>query len=225
MGRPRPPLGPAASTRGLRWGVLAPVVVLVAGCAAPAALPEGALDDVRAAVERFRDPSVAEAEGFIRDPTDVCEVPANLGGDDTEAAMGIHYLHPERLGLPPGGTRLDVTATHTDFLEPAVLVYEPMEDGTLELVAVENLVSARAWARAGHDTAPRFHGVEWPLTPDDPARVIEAHYDLHLWLFRDNPRGATAPYNPAVTCRHHQRYMPMNHPMGDADHRDQHEHR
>jgi hypothetical protein len=27
-----------------------------------------------------------------------------------------------------------------------------------------------------------------------------AHYDLHVWLFKDNPEGLFAPTNPAVKC-------------------------
>ncbi|MBM3520056.1 MAG: hypothetical protein FJX63_04685, partial [Alphaproteobacteria bacterium] len=26
------------------------------------------------------------------------------------------------------------------------------------------------------------------------------HYDLHAWLFRDNPEGMFSPTNPNVTC-------------------------
>jgi hypothetical protein len=27
-----------------------------------------------------------------------------------------------------------------------------------------------------------------------------AHYDLHVWLFKNNPEGMFAPTNPAVKC-------------------------
>jgi hypothetical protein len=26
------------------------------------------------------------------------------------------------------------------------------------------------------------------------------HYDLHVWLWKDNPEGMFTPTNPAVTC-------------------------
>jgi hypothetical protein len=26
------------------------------------------------------------------------------------------------------------------------------------------------------------------------------HYDRHVWVFRDNPNGVFAQYNPKVTC-------------------------
>ena len=27
------------------------------------------------------------------------------------------------------------------------------------------------------------------------------HYDLHVWLFKDNPKGVFSAVNPAVSCR------------------------
>jgi hypothetical protein len=74
------------------------------------------------------------------------------------------------------------------------------------LVAVENLVFKWAWADAGHKEAPSFHGVKYELMEDDPmtkvdeAHMFEPHYDLHVWLFRDNPSGEFAPFNPNVSC-------------------------
>jgi hypothetical protein len=26
----------------------------------------------------------------------------------------------------------------------------------------------------------------------------------HVWVYRDNPNGVFAPFNPAVTCEHHR---------------------
>ena len=57
---------------------------------------------------------------------------------------------------------------------------------------------------------PTFHGRDWPLLRDDPATKVdeahgwEPHYEQHLWVFRDNPNGAYSPFNPNVTCRHHE---------------------
>jgi hypothetical protein len=31
-------------------------------------------------------------------------------------------------------------------------------------------------------------------------RAEDAHYDLHVWLFKNNPEGMFAPTNPAVKC-------------------------
>ena len=80
----------------------------------------------------------------------------------------------------------------------------------MALVAVENLVFQRAWHAAGHEGPPSFHGQPWdamadnPATPIDEAHGFEPHYDRHVWLYRDNPSGMFAQFNPNVSCAHHR---------------------
>jgi hypothetical protein len=171
---------------------------------------EPSLADVRAATERFRHVEVALEEGYIRDPSDMCDDARMMGKPESLGAMGIHYFRPDLLGITaPPNPRVDGIGTHTDFHQPAILIYEPKADGSLELVAVENLVFAKAWAEAGHDAPPTFHGVPWDDMADDPATAVdeahgfEPHYDRHVWLYRENPNGVFAQYNPTVTCAHH----------------------
>jgi hypothetical protein len=170
---------------------------------------EPTLAEVRAATERFRDVNVALAEGYIPDPSGMCVTAEMEGRPASEGAMGIHYLRPDLLGLTgPPNPRVDGTGTHTDFARPAVLIYEPQRDGSLELVAVENLVFLRAWEAAGNRQPPSFHGLAYDRMVDDPATELdeahgfEAHYDRHLWIYRDNPLGVFAQFNPNVTCSH-----------------------
>jgi hypothetical protein len=79
----------------------------------------------------------------------------------------------------------------------------------MELVAVENLVFAEAWRAAGHAEPPSFHGVPYdammddPKTPIDEAHMFEPHFDRHVWIYRDNPNGVFAQFNPAVSCANH----------------------
>ncbi|HET9459621.1 MAG TPA: hypothetical protein VFO51_06550, partial [Sphingomicrobium sp.] len=102
---------------------------------------EPTLEQVRAATERFRDVKVALAEGYVRDPTDTCDTAEMMGRAQSLGAMGIHFFRPDLLGIAgPPNPRVDGTGTYTDFLKPAILIYEPQADGSLELVAVENLV-------------------------------------------------------------------------------------
>lgn len=169
------------------------------------------LTAVREATERFRDVDVALAEGYIRDPMDLCDTAEMMGQPPELGVMGIHYFRPDLLGITgPPDPRVSGTGTHTDFLTPAVLIYEPQEDGSLELVAVENLVFADAWEAAGHVDPPFFHGVPYDYMEDDPAtevdeaHMFEPHWDRHVWVYRENPNGIFAQYNPTVTCAHHQ---------------------
>jgi hypothetical protein len=171
---------------------------------------EPTLADVRRATERFRDLEVAISEGYIRDPFDLCDTAEMMGKPASLGAMGVHYFRSDLLGISaPPSPRVNGNGTHTDFLTPAILIYEPQADGSLELVAVENLVFVKAWHERGHAAPPTFHGVEYDRMADDPgtaaddAHMFEPHYDRHVWIYRDNPNGVFAPFNPAVTCEHH----------------------
>lgn len=128
------------------------------------------LDEVRAATERYRNVEVALADGYVRDPLDVCETPYSLGIFENLGVMGVHYLRLDLLGIDEDATRLDATGTHTDFLQPAVLVYEPQPDSSLVLVAISNTVSAAAWEAAGHRRPPTFGDVPFAFAPDNPGQ-------------------------------------------------------
>ncbi len=177
---------------------------------AQAAPVEPDLTAVRAATARFRDVKVALAEGYVRDPGNLCDTAEMMGRPASWGAMGIHYFRPDLLGISaPPNPRVDGTGTHTDFTRPAILIYEPQRDGSLQLVAVENLVFIKAWEAAGHTAPPSFQGVPYDHMEDDPATTIDEahlfapHYDRHVWLYRNNPRGMFAQFNPNVSCRAH----------------------
>lgn len=171
---------------------------------------EPTLDEIRAAVEKYKDVNVALAEGFIADPMNMCERAESMGRPAEEGAMGIHYFRPDLLQITATEPRVDGMGIHTDFLQPAILLYEPQKDGTMELVGVENLVFAKAWYEAGNEGPPSFHGIPYdhmvnnPDTEIDEAHMFEEHYDRHIWLFRENPLGVFKPFNPNVTCEHHK---------------------
>jgi hypothetical protein len=154
---------------------------------------------------------VALAEGYVRDPMNLCDTAEMMGRPAAFGAMGIHFVRPDLLGITaPPAPRVSGTGTHTDFTRPAILIYEPQRDGSLELVAVENLVFIKAWEQAGHTAPPSFRGVPYDRMADDPATAVdeahlfEPHYDRHVWLYRENPRGIFAQFNPNVTCAHHR---------------------
>jgi hypothetical protein len=180
----------------------APLVPLTAAGAEPT------IEAVVAATERFKDVNVALAEGYIRDPMNICETAEMLGRPAELGVMGVHYFRPDLLGITATEPRVAGTGTHTDMSSPGVLIYEPQADGTLRLVAIEGLVFRGPWEAAGNTAPPSFEGNEYvsmiddPATPVDEAHGFEPHYELHLWLYRDNPNGAYTPFNPSVTCDH-----------------------
>jgi hypothetical protein len=186
------------------------IIAAVLAAAAPGP-GEPTLDEVRAATARFQNVQVALAEGYVRDPTDMCDVAAMMGRPAALGGMGIHFFRPDLLGITaPPNPRVDGNGTHTDFRKPSILIYEPREDGSLELVAVENLVFQKAWREAGNKGLPTFHGVAYDDMSDDKATSIdeahnfEPHYDRHVWLYRRNANGMFAQFNPTVTCRFHK---------------------
>ena len=62
----------------------------------------------------------------------------------------------------------------------------------------------------GNSAPPSFQGVRWDRMADDPsttideAHMFEPHYDRHVWLYRENPNGIFAQFNPKATCAYHK---------------------
>lgn len=113
--------------------------------------------------------------------------------DDT-GAMGFHWLDPDNLT-----TSLDVT-------KPQVLVYAPDRRGGLHLVALEYVIFQEAWFADHGDTTPMMFGQMFMKTgdrvrPEIPNRYeIPPFWSLHVWLWKFNPSGLFAPFNPRVSC-------------------------
>jgi hypothetical protein len=197
----------------MRLKIGAAVLAAVVSISAPANLVgngEPSLAEVRKATERFQDVKVALAEGYLRDPMNICDSADIMGRSASLGAMGIHFFRPDLLGITaPPNPRVDGNGTHTDFRRPAILIYEPQTDCSLKLVAVENLVFQKSWHAAGNKRPPSFQGVEYDTMRDDPAtkvdeaHMFEPHYDRHVWLYRPNPNGVFAQFNPNVSCKPH----------------------
>jgi hypothetical protein len=104
--------------------------------------------------------------------------------DYPKGAMGIHFVNLTVQGPP-------------DPMKPNVLIYEPV-GGKLRLVAAEWLVPL-----AGTTERPTLFGqpFQGPMEGHEPLiPQAYAHYDLHAWLFKDNPLGMFSPTNPDVSC-------------------------
>lgn len=194
----------------IRAAALAAGLCFSASSAPATGQGEPSLDEVRTLTAKYQDVNVALAEGYLRDPMNLCDTAPMMGRPAELGAMGIHFFRPDLLGISSEpNSRVDGNGTHTDFRQPSILIYEPQADGSLKLVAVENLVFAKAWHAAGNDKPPSFHGVEYDSMKDDPkteideAHMFEPHYDRHVWLYRENPNGMFAQFNPNVDCSKH----------------------
>ncbi|HXF95947.1 MAG TPA: hypothetical protein VNI61_07570, partial [Gemmatimonadales bacterium] len=146
-----------------------------------------ALDSVRAALERYQDPIAAIHDGYLS--TVACtQFPreGKAGGTPYPAGgMGVHLLNPALIGAP------------LDPARPQVLIYEPRGD-TLRLAAAEWFVPTAASPERPQLFGRPFDG---PMAGHHPI-MPEAlrHWDLHVWLWRENPAGVFTPTNPALRC-------------------------
>lgn len=166
------------------------------------------LDQLREAMSKYKDINVAMEEGFIT-PDNHCVSAGGEGLPPELGAMGIHYIHPALLMVTATAPRVDGESVHTNWMQPSILIYEPQADGSMELVAIENLVFQKAWENSGMSEELVLNGRPWdhmaddPDTPGDEAHGFMPHYDQHVWLYRENPMGDLMPFNPNVTCEHH----------------------
>lgn len=136
---------------------------------------------LRLATARYHRVEAALADGYLAPPPTAC-VAAPPGG------MGLHYVKPAHMDLSIDPTR------------PEAILYEPMENGDLRLVAAEFLVHGDAWD-AVNAGAPTFAGIPFdPPTDRAAAAPPGPFYTLHVWIWKENPSGMFAPFNPRVTC-------------------------
>lgn len=148
-------------------------------------------EEIKSATNKYKDVNVALAEGYIADPMNICEMATMMSRPAEEGGMGIHYFRPDLLGITATEPGVGGVGTHTGFLQLAVLLYEPQADGSMELVAVESLVFAKAWHAEGNAAPPTFHGVVFDHMKDDPnaeldkAHMFEGHYNRHVWVHRE----------------------------------------
>ena len=154
---------------------------------------------VKAATARYHTFDQAKQAGYSiqGEPCVSAPPPPELTG-----AMGIHAVNAD-LAQDPA----------IDPLHPEFLLYLPTSDG-LELVGVEYFTVAlantesgpRPWFEAtppplGFATsAPAVlgHQLDGPMPGHNP--TMPWHYDLHVWLWADNPAGMFAPFNPSLAC-------------------------
>lgn len=142
------------------------------------ALPDSALAALRAATEQFWSVPAAEAAGYaafgdcFQDPV--------LGG------MGQHYANDAL-----------IADSAISVLRPELMVYQPGAGGELRLVAVEYLVFQDEWHARGHVDPPALFDIPFHL---NTTLLPKPFYLLHAWVWRKNPAGVFADWNPRVRC-------------------------
>ena len=155
--------------------------------AAPTAMSPD-LDAARTALAKYSDPFVAVRDGYFS--TLACiDFPAGMTDGSVEyppGAMGVHLLNPANIG------------PKLDPAKPQVLIYEPVGD-KLVLAGAEWFVPVQA---AG-GVVPTIFGqtLAGPMDGHEPIMPTSLrHYDLHVWLWKANPRGMFTSTNAALKC-------------------------
>jgi hypothetical protein len=154
--------------------------------AAGIAVAAGAFDGAKSSTARFHDLDQAVAAGYSVKVADLAgieciEDPAGTG------TMGVHMLNPALL----------FDEGVIDAEQPELLVYEPRNNGTLKLVALEYLVLAEDWQGA---TKPALFGKEFDTTEAGNRYGLPKFYALHAWIWKPNPSGILHAWNPRVDC-------------------------
>jgi hypothetical protein len=152
----------------------------------PALTPE--LVATRTLLDKYNDPLAAVRDGFH---STVACIDFPHGGQDgpvtyAPGAMGVHLLNMGNVG------------PKLDPAKPQVLIYEPVA-GKLKLVAAEWFMPAQLAA----GQTPEIFGQKLfgPMDGHEPIMPKElSHYDLHVWLWKTNPRGLFSSTNSAVKC-------------------------
>jgi hypothetical protein len=161
---------------------LAGVLVVLVATLTAAASPSDELQAVKAATARYHSFEQAQAAGYT-----IAGEPCVAGPG--LAAMGIHAVNPALMGDPA-----------INPMQPEILLYLPDANGRLELIGVEYFKVDADQNLATDADRPSIFGqpFDGPMPGHNPTMPI--HYDLHVWLWADNPAGLFAPFNPSLSC-------------------------
>jgi hypothetical protein len=106
-------------------------------------------------------------------------------------AMGVHLINHEFVNgiLDPS--------------KPEALIYEPQFNGKLRIVGVEYIVPKADWDALHPDPLDRpqllGHLLNFVSSPNRYG-IEGGFYEIHVWAFEDNRKGALTDWNPDVTC-------------------------
>jgi hypothetical protein len=174
------------SSRRNRRGIgVAASCLLVVGAGLVAAVamasPPDELQAVKAAMARYHSFEQAQKDGYSVVGEPCVASPLGTMGihAENEALMADPAIHPRR---------------------PELLLYVPKANGKLQLVGVEYWKADADQSLATANDKPSIFGVPFdgPMPGHNPTMPV--HYDLHVWLFADNPSGMFAPFNPTLSC-------------------------
>jgi len=129
---------------------------------------------LRRVTAQFHTFGTARDAGWSAQITPCMVDPGGAGG------MGFHYGNTD---LIDGTARVE---------DPQLLLYEPEQNGRLRLVAVEYIIPYTFVPRSAE--APVLFGQKFQQVD------VFQLWGLHAWVWKENPSGMFASWNPNVTC-------------------------
>jgi len=158
------------SRREALRGAALSAAVAAAGCLGLGASPEQRLRDHADELEKLADVGAALEAGYRT---------AGRYVRSEAGVLGEPFLNAQIQGVEP--------------TEPHAVLFDLTDEGTYEPLGLKWFVPAE-----GREDPPTLFGREFDGPFGSEAGVIPEHYALHAWLFRENPDGVFARYNPAV---------------------------
>jgi hypothetical protein len=146
------------------------------------------LQAAKTALAKYSDPFVAIKDGYfstlacIDFPTGAVDGPVTY----PPGAMGVHLINTSNIG------------PKLDPMKPQVLLYE-QQGGKLVLAGAEWFMPVEL---AG-GTPPTIFGqtLSGPMDGHEPIMPASLrHYDLHVWMYKDNPKGMFTSTNSNIKC-------------------------
>ncbi len=136
---------------------------------------------VRESTRRFKDPAVADAEGY--------KLAFGCVSGSDYGAMGLHFVNASLVGDPT----LDPT-------RPEIVIYEPLPNGRLRLIGADYLVLASAWDALHPGEPPQIMGQLLHLFEAPNRFGLPPFYTLHVWAWKENPTGTFVNWHANVSC-------------------------
>jgi hypothetical protein len=149
----------------------------------------GQLEKTKTALDKYQSVDQAKADGYLQ--ASPCEALAAFAGAASSyaGAMGFHYV-----------SQAAMTDGTLDPAKPEILLYAPV-GSSLQLIGAEYFKpDADQNVRTDSDRPTLFgRAFDGPMLGHAPGMPI--HYDLHVWLWKANPSGLFAPWNPDASCK------------------------
>ena len=142
---------------------------------------------MRRATAKFHRLDAAVAAGYELGWVNGAGVGSSAGcvSHPTAGAMGYHYFNAELMA----DNAVDARSPRSWSTRHA--------DGGLKLVAVEWVVRSAQSNPPGVSVPPSVLGMDMHILVPPPG---PAFYLMHAWVWKDNPSGMFADWNPDVSC-------------------------